>query len=96
MSSPQHFVQAPQQSPFLFAVLSSSHTMKAESNERLDKKSINIPRPANKQKLESASSDEVVPKKKAIALVIEVIVTEDPACIIPSRILSFTDFLGSV
>jgi hypothetical protein len=55
-----------------------------------------IPRPANRQNEERASKDDVVPRKKAIEFVNEVIVTEDPACIMPSLIRSSTDFLGSV
>ena len=57
---------------------------------------MSTPNPAKRQKLESAFKDDVVPKKKAIALVIEVIVIEEPAAIIPCFILSFTGFLGSV
>lgn len=72
-------VHAPQQSPFLFIVLSSSHTIKAEKTEMLDKKSMSTPTPAKKQKLESAVKDEEQPKKKAIALVTEVMVIEEPA-----------------
>lgn len=80
VSSLQHQVQAPQQSPFLYLlVLSSSQTMKAENTDRLVRNSIRTPKPAKAQKLDRASKDDVHPKKKAIALVTEVIVTEDPA-----------------
>jgi hypothetical protein len=96
VSSPQHLVHAPQQSPFLLLVLSSSQTIKAENTDILDKKSMIIPNPAKRQKLERASKEDVQPRKKAMAFVTEVIVTEEPACIIPSLILSFTGFLGSV
>jgi len=53
--------------------------MKAENTDILVKKSIKIPSPAKKQKLDKASREDEHPKKKAIALVTEVIVTEDPA-----------------
>jgi len=53
--------------------------MKAENKERLVRNNIIMPIPANRQKLESASREELVPKKNAIAFVTEVIVTEDPA-----------------
>jgi hypothetical protein len=70
--------------------------MKAEKSDKLVRKSIRIPNPAKKQKLDRASREEVQPKKKAMALVTEVMVTEDPAWIIPSLILSLIGFLASV
>lgn len=57
-----------------------SQTMKAEKTVMLVKYSMMTPRPAKKQKLESASSDEVQPRKKAMAFVNEVIVMDEPAC----------------
>ena len=79
LSSPQHLVHNPQQSPFLSLVLCSSQTMKAEKMEILVRYSIITPNPAKKQKLFNASNEEVQPKKKAIALVAEVIVIDEPA-----------------
>ena len=55
-----------------------------------------MPRPAKKQKLLRAPRDPVQPRKKAMALVKEVMVIEEPACIKPSLILSGTDLRGSV
>ena len=52
--------------------------------------------PAKKQKLERASRELEQPRKNAIALVNEVIVIEEPACLIPSLILSATDHRGLV
>ena len=92
----QQNVQAPQQSPFCLLVLSSSQTMKAEKTDRLVKNNMNTPNPANPQKLDRASREDVHPNQKAIALVTEVMVTEDPAWIIPSLNLSLTGFLASV
>ena len=54
------------------------------------------PRPAKKQKLERASSEEVQPRKKAIAFVKDVIVIEEPACWSPIIIRFSTGSLGSV
>lgn len=87
---------APQQSPFFYACLLMSHTMKAENTEILVRYSIRIPRPAKKQKLERASSEDVHPRKKAMALVNEVIVMEDPACWRPTYILFSIGHLGLV
>jgi hypothetical protein len=70
--------------------------MKAENTDRLVKNNMNIPSPANAQKLDKASREDVQPNQKAIALVTEVMVTEDPAWIIPSLTLSLTGFLASV
>jgi hypothetical protein len=53
--------------------------MNAENTVKLVMNNIIIPRPAKKQKLDKASRDDKVPKKKAMALVIEVIVTDEPA-----------------
>ena len=53
--------------------------MKAEKTVILAKYRNNTPSAANMQKLESASKEEVHPKKKAIAFVKEVIVIEAPA-----------------
>lgn len=52
--------------------------------------------PAKKQKLDRASRDEEVPTKKAIMLTAEVMVIDDPACIIPCFILFETGSLGFV
>ena len=49
-----------------------------------------IPSPAKKQKLDRTGSEEEQPTKKTILLVRVVIVREDPAFIMPIRILSFT------
>jgi len=95
-STLQHTVHAPQQSPFYFVFLSSSQNMKAEKREILVRNSISIPKPAKKQKLDSACREDVQPKKKAMAFVTEVMVTDEPAWIIPSLILSLSGFLASV
>lgn len=55
-----------------------------------------MPSPANMQKLERASSEETVPKKKAIAFVSEVIVIEVPAFLMPSYIRFSTESSGFV
>lgn len=67
-----------------------SHTMKAEKTLIAVRNSIRIPIPAKKQKLESASSEELQPRKKAIAFVKEVIVIEEPAFYRPTIILFST------
>lgn len=87
---------APQQSPFLSFYLVISHTIKEAKTEILVRYSMIIPRPANKQKLERASSDPMHPKKNAMAFVKEVIVIDEPACCIPILILSETGRRGSV
>jgi len=53
--------------------------MKAEKTEMLVRYSIVTPNPAKKQKLFNASNEEAQPKKKAMALVAEVIVIDEPA-----------------
>ena len=73
-----------------------SQTMNAEKTVMLVRYNMRIPRPAKKQKLESASSEEVHPRKNAIALVKEVIVMEEPACCNPICILFSIDHLGLV
>ena len=55
-----------------------------------------IPVAAKKQKLAMASSEPVEPSRKAITLVIEVMVMEVPACIIPILILLGTGSVVSV
>ena len=70
--------------------------MNAENTVQLVKYNVRTPRPAKKQKLESASSELEQPRKKAIALVSEVIVIDEPACLIPSFILSETELRGFV
>lgn len=89
-------MQAPQQSPFLFSCLLMSQTMKAEKTEILVRYSMRTPMPAKKQKLERASSDEVQPRKKAMAFVNDVIVMDEPACRSPIIILFSTGSRGSV
>lgn len=54
------------------------------------------PTPAKRQKLDNALIDELIPIKKAIAFVREVIVIEDPDSFKPSLILSYTERFGSV
>jgi hypothetical protein len=73
-----------------------SQVMKAAKIVMLDTQRNMIPRPANRQNEERAWKDDKVPRKKAIELVNEVMVTEDPARLIPSFILSSTDKVGSV
>lgn len=67
--------------------------MKAEKTVILAMNNMITPRPQKKQKLERASREEVHPKKKAIALVKEVIEMEAPAWIIPCFILTSTGSL---
>jgi hypothetical protein len=57
-----------------------SHTINAAKTEILVKYNMRTPSPAKKQKLESASREEVQPRKKAMAFVKDVIVIEEPAC----------------
>jgi hypothetical protein len=61
--------------------------MKAEKIVTLAKNSATTPSPQKKQKLERASIEDVHPKKKAAALVNDVIVIEAPAWIMPCCIL---------
>jgi len=70
--------------------------MKAEKIVMLVKKSAMTPSPQKKQKLERASIDEVQPRKKAAALVNEVMVIEAPAWIMPCCILFSIESLGLV
>ena len=71
--------QAPQQSPFLYDYLLKSQTMKAEKTVILAKNKAITPSPQKKQKLDRASMEVVHPRKKAAALVNDVIVIEAPA-----------------
>ena len=70
--------------------------MKAEKIVTLAKKSAITPSPQKKQKLDKASMDDVHPRKKAAALVKEVIEIEAPAWIIPYYILFSIESLGFV
>ena len=55
-----------------------------------------MPRPAKKQNDFIESRLVAQPRKKAIALVKEVMVIEPPACIMPSLILFWTESFGFV
>lgn len=86
----------PQQSPFYLTWRLISQTINAVKMVILVKYSIRTPKPLKKQKLAKASREEVQPKKKAMAFVNDVIVIDEPACIIPFLILCSIESLGLV
>lgn len=73
-----------------------SQTINAENIVTLAKNKAITPNPQKKQKLESASIDDVQPKKNAAAFVNEVIEIDAPAWIIPCCILFSIESLGLV
>lgn len=93
VSEQQH---KPQQSPFFCNCLLRSQTINAEKIVMLEKNRAITPSPQKKQKLDKASIDEVHPRKKAAALVNDVIVMDAPAWIMPSLILYSIESLGLV
>ena len=90
------YVQAPKQSPILSFYLYISQTRNELKMVTVVAKSIKTPTPVKKQKDCKLWKLDVHPRKKAMALVKDVMVIDDPACIIASPILSSIDFLGSV
>ena len=81
-------MQSPQHSLFLLATLLVSQTIIDRKRVIAIKYSMITQAPQNMQKDFNAITDEVVPMKKAIPSVREVIVIEGPACLIARLILS--------
>ena len=81
-------MQSPQHSLFLLPTLRVSHTIIDRKTVIETRYSMITQAPQNMQKDFSAITEEVVPMKKAIPSVREVIVIEGPACLIARLILS--------